>query len=208
MRRTLALSIATLALLAGLAAAAPEVTVSYREGIPVIQLAGSFSGSSYTVYRADPGAQEFLAITGTDVLCIGECLVADWNALPGQTYLYRFDLLMPNGRFESFGPFAVTIPRERPMSAVVAPNPGRGPASLTVTLAGRPNDPPIMVEIALFDLQGRALRSLHRGPLSRGTTSLAWDGLDSAGRPLASGLYFVRLRSASGILTTALVRTR
>jgi len=208
MRRTIALSIATLALLAGLAVAGPEVTVTYRAGIPVIQLAGSFPGSSYTVFRAAAGEAEYRAISDAEILCIGECSVADYDALPGRTYLYRFDLAMPGGRAESFGPYAITIPREQPLSARIAPNPGRGPATISVTLSGRPGDPPVDVEIALYDVQGRVLRTLHRGPLARGTTPLAWNGRDGDGRVLGSGLYFLRLRSAVGGFTARVVRTR
>jgi hypothetical protein len=208
MRRTIALSIATLALLAGLAVAGPEVTVTYRSGVPVIQLAGSFAGSSYTVFRAAAGEPEYRAISDTEILCIGECSVADYEALPGQTYLYRFDLALPGGRYESFGPYAVTIPREQPLSARIAPNPGRGPATISVTLAGRPYDPPVDVEVALFDVQGRALATLHRGPLARGTTAFQWNGRDGDGRALGSGLYFLRLRSAAGSFTARVIRTR
>jgi hypothetical protein len=208
MRSSIALSIATLALLAGLAVAGPEITVTYRSGVPVIQLAGSFAGSSYTVYRATSGEPEYRAISDAEILCIGECSVADYEALPGRTYFYRFDLAMPGGRHESFGPYAVTIPREQPLTARVSPNPGRGPATISVTLSGRPGDPPVDVEAALFDVQGRALRTLHRGPLARGTTTLEWNGRDGEGRTLGPGLYFLRLRSAAGGFTARVIRTR
>ena len=208
MRRTIVLSIATLALLAGLAAAEPQVTVTWRQGVPVIQLAGSFAGSAYTVYRAPLATGEFLAITGSDLLCMGDCLAIDYDAQPGQTYLYRFDLALPGGARESFGPYAVTIPRLQPLAVRVSPNPGRGPATIAISLAGRPSDAPVEVEAALFDLQGRALRTLHRGPLARGTTALAWDGRDGGGRPVGSGLYFLRVRTATETLHTRVVRTR
>jgi len=208
MPRTIALSIATLALFAGLAVAEPEVTLTYRSGVPVIQLAGNYARSYYTVYRAGAGNPEFLAITSNDLLCLGECLVADYDALPGQTYLYRFDLTTQAGPV-SYGPYAVTIPRERAINARVFPNPGRGPATISLTLAGRPGDPAVEVEAALFDIEGRALRTLHRGTLRRGTTTaLEWDGRDGKGRPLGSGLYFLRIRSAVGNVTTPVARTR
>ena len=208
MRRTIALSIATLGLLAGLAVAAPEVSVTYRSGVAVIQLAGDFAGSTYTVFRAATRDPVYRMITDSQVLCIGECIAADYEALPGQTYLYRFDLVAPGGRVESFGPYAVTIPRQTPLAARISPNPGRGPTTISITLAGRPTDPPVQAEVALFDLQGRALRTVHRGPLARGVTVLAWDGRDASGRLLGSGLYFMRVHSAAGDLTTRIVRTR
>ena len=208
MRRSIALSIATLGLLAGLAVADPEVTVTYRSGVPVIQLSGSYAGSSYTVYRAAAGDPVYRAITDGQLLCLGDCSTADYDAVPGRTYLYRFDLTLPGGRFASFGPYAVTIARQAPLSARISPNPGRGPATIAVTLAGRAGDPPVEAEVALFDVQGRALRTLHRGPLARGTTAWVWDGRDGDGRVLGSGLYFLRIDSGAGSFTARLVRTR
>lgn len=208
MRRSIALSIATLGLLAGLAVAGPEVSVSYRSGVAVIQLAGDFAGSTYTVYRAAARDPVYRMITDSQVLCIGECVAADYDAMPGQTYLYRFDLIMPGGGAQSFGPYPVTIPREQTVSARIFPNPGSGPATISIALAGRPTDPPVPTEVALYDLQGRALRTLHRGPLARGTTELAWDGRDAGGRLLGSGLYFLRVHSAAGELTQRIVRAR
>jgi flagellar hook capping protein FlgD len=208
MRRAIALSIATLGLLAGLAAAEPQVTVTYRSGVPIIQLTGDFAGSVYSVYRAAAADPVYRLITDNQVLCIGECIAADYDAEAGQTYLYRFDVERAGGRSESFGPYPVTIPREQPLSVRISPNPGRGPATIGITLAGRPGDAPVETEVALYDLQGRALRTLHRGPLARGTTPLAWDGRDGSGRTLGSGLYFLRVRSAAGDLTARIARTR
>ena len=208
MRRSIALSIATLGLLAGLAAADPEVTVTYRAGVPVIQLSGSYGGSSYTVFRAAAGDPVYRPITDGELTCLGECVAADYDAVPGRTYLYRFDLTLPGGRFASFGPYAVTIARDVPLTARISPNPVRGPATIAVTLAGRAGDPAVETAVAIFDVQGRTLRTLHRGPLARGTTPFEWDGRDGQGRMLGSGLYFLRIDSAAGSLAARLVRTR
>ena len=210
MGRSISLSIVAMALLASLAVAEPEVIVTYRSGVPVIQLTGSYSGASYTIYRAAAGNPDFRAITADDVTCLGECAVYDYDARPGYTYFYRFDLSLPSGEFTSYGPFAVTISREqaRAMSAVIFPNPGRGAARVSISLAGPPDGAPVAIEAALFDLEGRALRTLHRGALARGTTTLEWDGRDGQGRSLGPGLYFLRLRSAVGLFTTPVIRTR
>ncbi len=73
-------------------------------------------------------------------------------------------------------------------SLSVAPNPARaGEASIGFRA---PSGSPI--DLAIYDVAGRRVRSLlasgapHAG-------SVAWDGLDDAGRPLGAGAYFVRL---------------
>jgi M6 family metalloprotease-like protein len=49
------------------------------------------------------------------------------------------------------------------------------------------------VELGIFDLRGRRVASLHRGPIEAGYHDVRWEGRDDKGRSVASGLYFVRL---------------
>jgi flagellar hook assembly protein FlgD len=53
------------------------------------------------------------------------------------------------------------------------------------------------VEVAVFDLSGRLVRTLRQGRLEAGTQNIAWDGRDDDGRPAAGGIYFVRLRAGA-----------
>ena len=53
-------------------------------------------------------------------------------------------------------------------------------------------------EVALYDLRGRRVALLHRGPLDgAGPHAFSWDGRDDAGADLPSGVYFAQL-SESG----------
>ncbi len=49
------------------------------------------------------------------------------------------------------------------------------------------------VNLAVYDLSGRQVRSLVRTSLKPGNYSIDWDGKDAHGRTLAHGVYFVRL---------------
>jgi Tol biopolymer transport system component len=49
------------------------------------------------------------------------------------------------------------------------------------------------VSLAVYDIIGRKVRDLVNGPLARGAHSLVWDGRDSAGRPVSSGVYLTLL---------------
>ena len=51
------------------------------------------------------------------------------------------------------------------------------------------------VELSVYDLQGRRVRTLFKGHPSAGEHSLTWNGRTDAGRPAGSGIYFYRLRS-------------
>jgi hypothetical protein len=49
------------------------------------------------------------------------------------------------------------------------------------------------VELAVFDITGRRVRTLVRGRQSSGAHSVIWDGRDERGQAVASGIYLYRL---------------
>jgi len=64
------------------------------------------------------------------------------------------------------------------------------------------------VQLTIFDVRGRRVRTLvdeHRGA---GKYSLHWDGRDNYGREVASGVYFLHLRSGSKSATQKMVLIR
>jgi len=71
------------------------------------------------------------------------------------------------------------------------PNPMRGATAIPFELgaAGR-------VELRIHDVAGRVVTELVNGMRTRGAQAVRWDGRDGAGRPVASGVYFVELESA------------
>jgi hypothetical protein len=80
----------------------------------------------------------------------------------------------------------------------VAPNPVRGSATLTYRLpAAGP------VDLAIFDLAGRRVRTLVSGARPAGAHTVAWDGRDACGRRLPRGFYCSRLRLGDAPARTA-----
>ena len=208
-RRSLSVAVIALMSCASLAAADPDFMIRYPNGVPQVSIAGDYSGATYTVYRAATGGDPYQSITENRVLCTGSCYAEDPSASPGQSYLYRFDLLVPDGdaaRFVSYGPYAATISPAlaRPLGVFAFPNPGRGATSIQVHVAGAPGERPVQGEAAVFDLTGRRVRALHRGSFARGVTTLLWDGRDERGDAIKPGVYLLRLvaegRSANAIL--------
>lgn len=207
-RRT-APALAVLLLTAGLAFADPAVHVSYRDGVPRVQIEGDYAHSTYTIQRATRAEGPFAPITRHDVLCLGTCFVEDHTALPEIEYHYRFDLVLPGGDLVSYGPYRITHSRAalQPARARVFPNPGSGPVTIELTLAGEAAQAGLAVRASVFDAQGRRVRDLYRGTLPRGLTSLPWDGRDDAGATLGPGLYFLRFSTPIGRSVTRVLRT-
>jgi subtilisin-like proprotein convertase family protein/Zn-dependent metalloprotease len=57
------------------------------------------------------------------------------------------------------------------------------------------------VALRVYDLSGRAVRTLVDGDLVRATHTYQWDGTDDAGRRLASGTYYYRVESDQRVAT-------
>ena len=69
------------------------------------------------------------------------------------------------------------------------PNPFNPATTLAFTLkdAGR-------VELTVYDIRGRRVVEIHSGHLDSGRHEFHWQGKDSHGGQVASGVYFARLK--------------
>ena len=75
-------------------------------------------------------------------------------------------------------------------------------------MPGRYRDPAVQVQARLYDLQGRLVRTLHQGALSRGVTSMPWDGRGDDGTMLGAGIYLARVTSPLGSGVSRVLRVR
>jgi flagellar hook assembly protein FlgD len=64
------------------------------------------------------------------------------------------------------------------------------------------------VRLAVYDVGGRRVRSLEDGLAPAGRHRITWDGRDDRGRPVASGVYWLRLEAGGErrVLRGVLVR--
>jgi carboxypeptidase D len=61
------------------------------------------------------------------------------------------------------------------------------------------------VQVAVFDVQGRCVRTLVSADLPAGEHTVAWDGTDDAGRRLGSGMYMARMVAGEAVTGTKLM---
>jgi hypothetical protein len=52
------------------------------------------------------------------------------------------------------------------------------------------------VDLRIFDVSGALIRNLCASRRDAGVHQVAWDGRDTAGRPVPAGMYFIRFRTA------------
>jgi hypothetical protein len=125
-----------------------------------------------------PNAQVKLRFLASDVLnpSLVEAAVDDFSIVA-----YQIPADVPGTGVMT--PFELT-------GAIPNPSPGRATVRYSLAVAGP-------VSLAVFDVQGRQIASLADGPQEAGAHTVAWNGHDAAGKRVASGLYFLRLRQGT-----------
>jgi hypothetical protein len=72
------------------------------------------------------------------------------------------------------------------------PNPFNAGTTLSFSLPAAAE-----VELAIYDVSGRRVALVERGRRGAGVFDRPWDGTDDGGKPLSSGVYFLRLRAGT-----------
>ena len=185
---------------------------NYRTGETEI-ISVNESGAEITVYWIDPYGTEIYY--GSIVVKLRVLY-----AYVGQTFLIKdqhgndiavFRVEKKTGR-AFIGPVqakSVTMAQDRlgsliaPQLAQNAPNPFNSQTVFSYFLPAAGS-----VRVEVFALTGQRVAILRQGPQSAGHHRLYWNGLDSEGRPLASGIYLYRLATDFGVLTRKLMLLR
>lgn len=69
-------------------------------------------------------------------------------------------------------------------------------------------EPASNLDLSIYDVAGRRVATLARGPHAAGVHRVIWSGEDDAGRPVASGVYLYRLDSPAFSRTAKLALVR
>jgi hypothetical protein len=72
------------------------------------------------------------------------------------------------------------------------PNPFNPVTSIKFALSN-----PAQTRLEIYDTTGRLVRALVDAPMTAGVHTIVWNGLDDAGRPCGSGVYFYRLKAGA-----------
>ena len=149
-------------------------------------LAFAQAGSSRSLISA--GAQHAAAGAATLSSNLGDVL-SGRSAADATTAWHGFHAPAMSGVVGAPGPAAAA----RTFLARPSPSPTRQATRVTYALAATDRD----VDLAIYDVGGRRVRQLVSGAQAPGVHSLAWDLRSQHGARVASGHYFIRLRTAS-----------
>ena len=134
-----------------------------------------------------------------------------WDApgsTTGTTYVTNhLPMPQPTGEF-GLNPARLWIPESSTLAAEAGlpgltlalpprPNPTTGRTTFEYLVGSDAAASADAVRLALYDMQGRLVRELRRGPATQGRHVVEWDGTDSRGERVAAGIYLARLQVGS-----------
>jgi Peptidase family C25/FG-GAP-like repeat/Propeptide_C25 len=102
-------------------------------------------------------------------------------------------------------PTPVTAPVTLELAAP-HPNPAHGAVQIGFAIPAGQNGTPL--DLAVFDIAGRRVRTLVHGPARTGRVVVSWDLREDSGGLAASGVYLVQLRAGSHVLTRKTIALR
>jgi len=85
----------------------------------------------------------------------------------------------------------------------VSPNPFSQSTVISFQLVKDEN-----VSLKIFDVEGRLIRTLAQGTMSKGTHELTWDARDENGSMVHAGIYFLKIQSTDFSQTEKLIVTK
>ncbi|HEY2954118.1 MAG TPA: S8 family serine peptidase [Candidatus Eisenbacteria bacterium] len=179
---------------ATLAAAAEEAGVRI-----VLELLRDEPGLTASIYRSL--SSDF----GTRVLLTPEPIAVsspgleylDSGVVPGRTYTYWVQLHRMGGGSIWNGPVAASFTgAAATFAASPSPNPVRSRTRFEYSIGSDvARGGPVPVTLALHDLGGRLVRTLHEAREPAGRHAVDWDGTDRDGRRVEPGIYHLRFRA-------------
>jgi hypothetical protein len=113
------------------------------------------------------------------------------------------DVALDSGGHSAAGVLSSLPAEDGPRILQAGPNPSIAESRITFLLPA-----PAESRCEVYNLAGRLVHAWSPGTLSAGLHEMVWDGRDETGRPLASGMYFYRLRAGGEVLSGRLMRVR
>ncbi|NNE07505.1 MAG: S8 family serine peptidase [Gemmatimonadetes bacterium] len=143
-------------------------------------MSGSFGSPTVSVSATVPGSS---LGAGLDTLWVrGQDANGQWGAAAALQVIVTSD---PATDVASGVPGRLALHGNRP-------NPFNPTTAIAFSVPGDAR-----VTLDVYDLAGRRVKTLVDRSLSAGSHTMHWTGIDDANRPVASGIYFYRLRSGA-----------
>jgi hypothetical protein len=150
----------------------------------------------YRIYRKNDGDSQHALLNDSALIPSGENTYVDRTVKSGVVYQYTLGVLMADGSEFMSDEVAVKTNRLTLQLHQNYPNPFKPSTKISFVLPE--ND---RVKLSVYNVEGKLIRMLIDEVMRDGYNDVIWDGRDSSGNPVGSGIYFFRLRAGGHALT-------
>jgi fibronectin type 3 domain-containing protein len=159
------------------------------------QVADERDHAGYHIYRSQTADGPFVRLT--DVLMTSRAdrqyVFIDPGFILNQRYLYRIEAVDIHGKTESFGPVVIRVISPKTFTLQQnTPNPFNPMTTIQYQLAEQ-----TPVRLTIYNISGQMVRVLVDADQTAGFYTIRWDGRDSRGQTVSSGLYIYRIDAGS-----------
>ncbi len=150
----------------------------------------------FNLYRAGGSGGLAGQVNGSELIPAGQRGFIDRQVQPGILYEYTLGVVKQDG--EEVLSRTVTAKVKMQMLTLEQnyPNPFNPSTTISYSLPDR-----MRVRIAVYNPEGRLVKLLLDRTMSGGLKTVGWNGIDAAGNPVASGVYFYQLKAGGKTFT-------
>ncbi len=166
----------------------------------------------FNIYRSTSRDGEFVMLNAKLIAGAGSSSEShaysyiDRDVKSGLTYWYKLEDVDYNGKTEFHGPISAMLANTTPTEFGLHknyPNPFNPVTTISYDLAKD-----VYVELAVYNMLGGKVITLVNGNQPAGSYQLEWDGRDSRGLIVSSGLYLLRINAGNYCKTNKMVFVR
>ncbi len=129
----------------------------------------------------------------------------DENVQPGQSYTYRLSDVNTSGEVHVYDEIQITLADAPEMTAIDPPFPNPFNPQTKIEYHLAKSGP---VEIMVYDILGRKVKSLLNETQRAGSYNIWWHGRDNAGSQTSTGTYLIMLKTKEVVRTQKVVMVR
>jgi len=164
----------------------------------------------FNIYRSTNENGEFVMLNAELIAGAGsssekhEYSYVDQDVKNGITYWYKLEDIDYNGKTELHGPISATVlgPKEFCLHSNY-PNPFNPVTTISYDLAED-----VYVELTVYNIIGEKVTTLVKGNQPAGYYNIEWDGRNSRGLIVSSGMYLLRINAGNYCKTNKMVFVR
>ncbi|MBN1885845.1 MAG: T9SS type A sorting domain-containing protein [Candidatus Krumholzibacteriota bacterium] len=167
-------------------------------------LSERIDGAAFVVRRVTGDAGDWAAIPDATIgLDDRTYRLVDTSCEPGRSYRYGVEIVEDGSARVLFETGAVAMPAAILALGQNAPNPFNPATTIFYSLPDR-----MPVALDVYDAAGRLVVRLVDGVEPAGKRSVVWTGMNAAGIPVPSGVYFYRLSAGKNRISRKMVLMR